>query len=103
MTMATETREHFRERLGRIGYAALNDEFDEEAIGVGWKTQPDSFREDHIRAAEAVYAQALRDVVDLFDRRVEEAESEEYAADLHACLTVIHFAQDLGIELKEGE
>ena len=58
------------------------------------------------RQYDAGYKQALEDVVDLFDRHTDLAddpESEEFRAALHACLTVIHFAREHGIELNEGE
>lgn len=54
-------------------------------------------------SAMAVAAQVLRDVVDLFDTRVDNAESldDEFTADLHACFTIIAFARERGIDLGE--
>ena len=54
----SETREQFRERIGRVA----DDAFPNIAPGMGWDDNPQAWKDAQKSVGEAVYATALRDL-----------------------------------------
>ena len=91
----TESREQFRARIGLIGFAGFHAHIDMDEADMEWADESIATRDDHMAAAEAVYAAALRDMAQEFD--------DHHGFMGHDVATTIYeFAASLGIDLGDA-
>lgn len=99
----SETREELRDRIGRISYEAgtarrCADEGFHPGDFVTWEDYADRHREPLMDGSEAVYAEALRDVIDAFgdlEWPIGEDTYELLSVQVH------RFATERGIDLSD--
>ena len=99
----SETHEQFRERMGFVNYMGALAHVDAGEARADWNDESQFTQDAHKDAAEAGYAQALREVMGLMRER--EIAAGDFAVTVPAVTDddLLTFAAERGIDLDGGQ